>query len=197
MNLLFALPTAVAALRLLVNQALADRPPIDWLGTVTATPGLFALVYGFSNSETQLLGPSAHDLLARRRRGAADRVRVIEMRAAHPLLPLRVITDRTRGGSYLAIGISGIALFGVSLFLTYFLQQTKGFSPVQTGLAFLPMTAAIVIDRDSVNAKLPRRVGPRPLMTLGMPLQRRRDGLARPARHRPPATPTTCCRALP
>ena len=55
-NLLFALPTAVAALRLLVNQALADRPPIDWLGTVTATSGLFALVFGFSNSETNSWG---------------------------------------------------------------------------------------------------------------------------------------------
>ena len=56
-----------------------------------------------------------------------------------------MVADRTRGGSFLAIGISGIALFAVFLFLTYYLQQTKGFSPIQTGLAFLPMTAAIVV----------------------------------------------------
>src|SRR5215203_2724328 len=56
---------------------------------------------------------------------------------SHRLLPLRVITDRTRGGAFLAIGISGIALFAVFLFLTYFLQQTKGLTPIQTGLAFL------------------------------------------------------------
>ena len=86
---------------------------------------------------------------------------VVESRVAHPLLPLRVVTDRTRGGSYLAIGISGIALFAVFLFLTYYLQQTKGFSPIETGLAFLPMTAAIMITATSVNITLPRHASAR------------------------------------
>ena len=92
----------------------------------------------------------------------------IESRVAHPLLPLRVVADRTRGGSYLAIGISGIALFAVFLFLTYFLQQTKGFTPIQSGLAFLPMTAAIVVTAASVNTRFLAKVGPRPLLVLGM-----------------------------
>ena len=92
------------------------------------------------------MGPPGDDRHARRRRRAADaRSRSIEARAAHPLLPLRVVRDRTRGGSYLAIGLAGIAMFAVFLFLTYYLQQTKGFSPIQTGLAFLPMTAAIMV----------------------------------------------------
>jgi MFS family permease len=94
----------------------------------------------------------------------------VERRVAHPLLPLRVVTDRTRGGSYLAIGIAGIAMFAVFLFLTYYLQQTKGFTPIQTGLAFLPMTAAIVATSTTVNIRLLAKVGPRPLMTLGMVL---------------------------
>jgi MFS family permease len=92
----------------------------------------------------------------------------VESRVAHPLLPLRVVKDRTRGGSYLAIGISGIALFAVFLFLTYFLQLTKGFTPIQSGLAFLPMTASIVVTAGLVNTKLLTRVGPRPLMVFGM-----------------------------
>jgi predicted MFS family arabinose efflux permease len=95
---------------------------------------------------------------------------LVERRAAHPLLPLRVVADRTRGGSYLAIGISGIALFAVFLFLTYFLQQTKGFSPIESGLAFLPMTAAIIVTAALVNTKFLPKVGPRPLLVLGMSL---------------------------
>ena len=81
------------------------------------------------------------------------------MRVEHPLLPLRVVADRVRGGSYLAIGISGIALFAVFLFLTYYLQQTKGFSPIETGLAYLPMTAAIIITATSVNIKFLAKTG--------------------------------------
>src|SRR3954467_7778661 len=94
----------------------------------------------------------------------------VESRVAHPLLPLRVVTDRVRGGSYLALGISGIALFAVFLFLTYYLQQTKGLSPIKTGLAYLPMTAAIVISATLANNKFLARTGPRPLLVLGMSL---------------------------
>ncbi len=169
-NLLFALPTAVFAFRLLVNEAQQDRPRLDLLGTATASAGLFALVYGFSNSETNSWGHPVTILMLAASVVLLTAFVVVERRVAHPLLPLRVITDRTRGGSYLAIGIAGIAMFAVFLFLTYYLQQTKGFSPIETGLAFLPMTAAIVATSTTVNIKLLVKVGPRPLMTLGMVL---------------------------
>ena len=169
-NLLFAVPTALAGFRLLVNVPHPDRPPLDLPGTATASAGLFALVYGFSNSETHSWGHPVTIIML----GAAVALLtvfvVLESRAAHPLLPLRVVADRVRGGSYLAIGISGIALFAVFLFLTYFLQQTKGFSPIETGLGFLPMTAAIMITATSVNIRFLNRVGPRPLLVLGMSL---------------------------
>jgi len=169
-NLVFAIPTALLALRLLVNEPNLRRPPIDVPGTLTATAGLFALVYGFSNSETHSWGhPVTIAMLA-----AAAVLLVafarIEARVAHPLLPLRVVTDRVRGGSYLAIGIAGIAMFAVFLFLTYYLQQTKGLTPIETGLAFLPMTAAIMITATSVNIRFLARIGPRPLLILGMVL---------------------------
>ena len=106
------------------------------------------------------------------RGGAAQRVRRSSSRAStHPLLPLRVVADRARGGSFLALGITGIALFAVFLFLTYYLQLTKGFSPIETGLAFLPMTAAIIDHaRRSANIVFLAKVGPRPLLVLGMTL---------------------------
>ena len=167
-NLLFAVPTALVALRLLVNQAQQNRPRIDLAGTVTATGGLFALVYGFSNSESHSWGdPVTIGMLAAAVLLLGAFV-AIESRVAHPLLPLRVLADRTRAGSYLAIGISGIAMFAVFLFLTYFLQQTKGFTPIQSGLAFLPMTAAIMATATSVNVRFLDRIGPRPLLVTGM-----------------------------
>ena len=164
-NLLFARPDrASSALRLLHQPGAtrtARRSTVP--GTFTATAGLFALVYGFSNSETNSWGhPVTIIMLAAVGRAARPPSSVIESRVAHPLLPLRVIADRTRGGSYLAIGISGIALFAVFLFLTYYLQQTKGFTPIQTGLAFLPMTAAIMITATSVNIRLPQQGRPAP-----------------------------------
>ena len=95
---------------------------------------------------------------------------VIESRVAHPLLPLRVVADRTRAGSYLSIGITGIALFATFLFLTYFLQQTKGFSPIESGLAFLPLSAVIIPTAAVVNTRLLAKVGPRPLLVVGLSL---------------------------
>jgi EmrB/QacA subfamily drug resistance transporter len=169
-NLAIALPTAIAALRLVVNQAHPERPPLDVAGTATASAGLFALVYGFSNSEVNSWGHPVTIIMLAAAVVLLSVFVVIESRVAHPLLPLRVIADRTRGGSYLAIGISGIALFAVFLFLTYFLQQTKGFSPIESGLAFLPMTVAIVVTAALVNTKFLTRVGPRPLLVLGMSL---------------------------
>src|SRR5215210_3063409 len=167
-NLAIAIPTAIAALRLVVNQAQPDRPPLDIPGTITASAGLFALVYGFSNSETHSWGHPVTIIMLAASVVLLTAFVFIESRVAHPLLPLRVVTDRTRAGSYLAIGISGIAIFAVVLFLTYFLQGTKGFTPIQAGLAFLPMTAVIVVTAALVNTRFLAKVGPRPLLVLGM-----------------------------
>ena len=93
---------------------------------------------------------------------------VIQTRSANPLLPLRVVLDRDRGGSFLAMVLSGAGMFGVFLFLTYYLQQNLGFSPIETGFAFLPMTVSIVIAATSASTKLLPKIGPRPLIGGGM-----------------------------
>jgi MFS family permease len=169
-NLLIAVPAALGALRLIENVGHPERPRLDILGTVLATTGLFALVYGFSNSEMHSWGHPMTIVALGAAVALLSAFAVVESRVAHPLLPLRVIADRVRGGSYLAIGISGAALFAVFLFLTYYLQQTKGFSPIQTGVAYLPMTAAIITTATSVNIKFLAKVGPRPLLVLGLSL---------------------------
>ena len=93
---------------------------------------------------------------------------VAEQRSAHPLLPLRVILDRTRGGSYVAVFISGVAIFATFLFLTYYLQVVKRESPLATGLLFLPMIGCILISSNLSSIVLLARVGPRVLIATGM-----------------------------
>jgi EmrB/QacA subfamily drug resistance transporter len=169
-NLLFAIPTALAALSLLHNVANPAKPRLDVLGILTASSGLFGLVYGFSNAETHGWGaPLTGGMLA------AGVVLIsifvwLQQRTEHPLLPLRVVADRDRGGSYLAVGIAGAGIFGVFLFLTYYLQQVVGYSPVRTGLAFLPLSAAIMSSASFTTARVLPRTGPKPLVTTGMAL---------------------------
>jgi predicted MFS family arabinose efflux permease len=87
-----------------------------------------------------------------------------------PLLPLRVVLDRNRGAAYISMGLAAIAMFGVFLFLTYYLQVNRGYSPVITGLAFLPMTLVVMVTAVVATTRLRSRVGPRPLVVAGMGL---------------------------
>jgi EmrB/QacA subfamily drug resistance transporter len=168
-NLILAVPAAIAALRLLTEEtAPAAKPRIDIPGTITASVGLFGLVYGFSNAETH--GWGAPLTIAALSAGVAllTAFVAIERRVDHPLLPLRVVADRGRGGAYLAVAIVGAGMFGVFLFLTYYMQQTLGFSPLKTGLAFLPMMAVIMPTGAIGQTRLVPRFGTRRLVTLGM-----------------------------
>jgi hypothetical protein len=89
-------------------------------------------------------------------------------RAANPLLPPRVVLDRNRGGAYLSMLIAASGMFGTFLFLTYYLQQTLGYSPVVTGFAFLPMAGGIALAANLSTIVAMPRVGPKPLAALGM-----------------------------
>lgn len=169
-NLLFALPAAAAAVVLIRDAPRRADARLDIPGTLTASAGLFALVFGFSSAETRAWDhPVTIAALAVGALLLAAFV-AVERRVAQPLLPMRVVLDRDRGGAYLAVGIAGVAMFGVFLFLTFFLQTTLGFSPVETGLAFLPMTAAIVVTAMTTQTKVLPRVGAKPLVSSGMAL---------------------------
>jgi EmrB/QacA subfamily drug resistance transporter len=170
-NLGFAIPAAIAGGRLLVNMRPAERPRIDMPGVLVATSGLFALVYGFSNAEMDSWSaPLTIGLLGFGVVAVAAFV-AIERRVAAPLLPLRVVGDRNRGAAFLAVAVTGVAAFATFLFLTYYLQQGLGFSPIESGLAFLPMVAAMFATSPAAATKLLPRVGARPLVPSGMALQ--------------------------
>ena len=94
----------------------------------------------------------------------------LERRVEHPLLPLHIVWDRARGGAYATIALAGSAVFAVFLFLTYYLQQNLGYSPLKTGLAFLPMTVMIVLTATTVQTRVLHRTGAKPLVMTGMTL---------------------------
>src|SRR4051794_2930400 len=166
--ILFAVPRAIAGSRLLHHTAVHSRPRLDLPGTLTASSGLFALVYGLSHGESDGWGdPVTLGLLIGSAALLAGFV-AIERRVAHPLLPLRVVADRDRGGAFLAIGTASAGIFGVLLFLTFYLQNTKDLTALQTGLAFLPMSFTIAPTVALTSTRLLPRTGPRPLVPIGM-----------------------------
>ncbi len=167
-NLVFAAIAVAGALAWIPSIRPATRPRMDWPGAVLAGAGLFLIVFGFSHAESA--GWTAALTIGSLVAGVvllAGFV-VAEQRAAHPLLPLRVILDRTRGGAYLTVFISGIAIFGTFLFLTYYLQVVKRESPLTTGLLFLPMIGCILISSNLSSVVLLPRLGPRALIATGL-----------------------------
>ena len=167
-NLAFAIPAAVGGIALVAHAPHPDRPRFDLPGVFTASGGLFAVVYGLSHAETTSWSNPLTVAFLVAGIALLGAFAAIQRRSAHPLLPLRVVLDRTRGGSFVAFAISASGIFGVFLFLTYYLQQTLGYSPVRTGLAFLPMVAALMVTATLATARLAPRFGSRPLVPVGM-----------------------------
>jgi hypothetical protein len=132
--------------------------------------GLFALVFGFSNAETHGWGATATVVALVASPLLLTAFVMIERRVEHPLMPLHIVWDRARGGSYGALLVTGAGVFAVFLFLTYFLQVNLGFSPLKTGLAFLPLSAVLVITSTTVQTRVIPRTGVKPLLLLGMAL---------------------------
>lgn len=176
-NVPIALMTAVAASRVVTESKAAGDTRYDLLGAVLATAGLVSLVYGFTEAakpanpgrSTEVLGWTASSTLLFL--GAAVVLLVAfvlwERRAAHPLLPLRILLDRNRAGSYLVFLLVGAGLFAMFLFLTFYFQITLGYSPLKSGFAFLPFSGGIIVSAGVVAQLLPR-VGPKPLVVLGL-----------------------------
>ena len=162
---------AIAGAATLIPRQKKDEgnpPKLDLPGTLLVSVGLFGIVYGFSNAESHAWSaPSTWGFLA------AGGLLIVafawwQTRASHPLLPLRVLLERNRGGSFLAMFITGIGMFGVFLFLTYYLQEILKYSPVMTGVAFLPLVGALMITATVSTTQLYPRFGAKILVFAGM-----------------------------
>jgi EmrB/QacA subfamily drug resistance transporter len=169
-NLVFAAIAVIGAVLLLQPPLTAHHDPIDTPGVLTVTGGMFSLVYGLAHAQTTswtdtyTLGFLALGV------GLLGVFVWVETRVRHPLLPLRVVLNRTRAGSMLATLFSGAGVFGLALFLTYYLQTTLDFSPLKTGFAFLPLIGAVFVATQVANEQLLTRFGPRPVVPVGMAL---------------------------
>jgi EmrB/QacA subfamily drug resistance transporter len=166
-NVPIAVATAIAATRVVRESRITDRAKYDIPGAVLATVGLFLVVYGFTRAESDGWGSSVTLTLIGSAVVVLAAFVLVEMRSSSPLLPLRVVLDRNRGGSYLTGLLVGVALFGTFLFLTYYLQLTLHYSALKTGFAFLPLSAGIVVAA-TVASQLMPRLGPKPLMLTGL-----------------------------
>jgi EmrB/QacA subfamily drug resistance transporter len=169
-NLIFAAAALAGGLILLERNSSDEgvKPRLDIPGVLAVSGALFCLVYGFSNAATHNWHtPSTWGFLA----AGVVLLAVFAFwqgRSASPLLPPRVVLDRNRGGAYASMLIASSGMFGVFLFLTYYLQQTLGYSPVVTGVAFLPIAAGIAFSANMSTIVLMPRVGPKPLVAAGM-----------------------------
>jgi len=167
-NLIFAAIACAGAVLLLSQPPAGARPRLDVPGLVTEAGGMFCIVYGFSNAASHgWHAPSTWGFLVAGVVSLAA-FAYTETLARQPLLPLRIVLDRNRAASYLSILITGAGMFGIFLFLTYYLQETLGFSPVTTGLAFLPLVGAITVCANLANIVLLPRIGPKFLVAPGM-----------------------------
>jgi len=166
------LPIAVGALllgrRVLPRTPAVRGPRLDLAGAALASGGLVAVVYGLSEAASK--GWSSAPSLGALSIGAVllGAFVVAESRVAAPLVPLRILRDRNRSGAYLGIALAVIGMFGLFLLLTYDFQVVLRYSPARAGVAFLPLSAAVLLSSTTISRQLLPRVPPRWLVVPGL-----------------------------
>jgi EmrB/QacA subfamily drug resistance transporter len=167
-NVPIAIGALIGANRVLPNLPAQRGARLDLPGAVLVTTGLVALVYGLSSAASHgwaaplTLGALAAGLLV------LTAFFLVQARATAPLLPLPILANRNRAGAYLGIGLAVIAMYGLFLLLTYDFQVVGHYSPVRAGLAFLPLSAAVLVSSTVIARALLPRVPPRLLMAPGL-----------------------------
>jgi EmrB/QacA subfamily drug resistance transporter len=172
-NIVFAVVAAIGGIALLAPHTAGElRERIDRLGATLACSGMFAIVYGFAHAATKSGSAGWTDaqtiVFLAVGVGLLVAFFAVQRRVANPLLPLRVLADRNRGGANAAMFLASVGMFGVFLFLIYYLETTLGYSPVKAGLAFLPMTLVVIVSAAIATTVLITRVSPRVLISAGL-----------------------------
>ncbi|KRA25554.1 Puromycin resistance protein pur8 [Microbacterium sp. Root61] len=164
-NVFFVIVGVIGALLFLTESKAEGDNKYDLVGAVVVILGLGSLVYGFSLAEA---GWGRLDTVGFLVLGVILLALFvwIESRVAQPLLPLRIVADKVRGGAFLIQAVAGSVMIGATLYLTLHLQIVMQMSALMSGLASLPLTAAIMIVAPFATKLLPR-IGPRPLLIAG------------------------------
>ena len=164
-------PIAIIAVLLAIpfiheSKAPGDRS-YDIPGAVTVTVGLLSLVSGFSQAVGHGWGNSSTYRYFIFSAIFLAAFLILESKVKNPLLPLRVLTERNRGGSYISSILVGTGLFAMFLFLSIYMQTFLGYSSLRAGFAFLPFSAGVIVFAGVASQLLPK-IGPRPLMVVGL-----------------------------
>ena len=167
-NVAFALVALVGSVTLLINQERTSGATLDVPGSLIAVGGLVAIVFGFSQAATR--GWSDPVILGLIIGGLALLASfvLVERFVRHPLVPLYVLADRTRGAAYLGLLFGGMGVIGMFLLITYYFQTTLGYTPLSAGLAFLPFVFGVFLTANVVSTFALRRFGPKVVVPSGM-----------------------------
>jgi EmrB/QacA subfamily drug resistance transporter len=166
-NTPIAILVAILAIKFVKESKAQGDNTYDIPGVITATAGLFSLTYGFNEAALKGWSDSLTITFLVLAVVLLSIFVSIEKRVKNPLMPLRVVTERNRGGSYLGSLVVGAGLFSMFLFLGLYLQVILGYSPLKSGFAFLPFTAGIIVFAGIASTLLPK-FGPKPLMVPGL-----------------------------
>ena len=177
-NVPVAVLAVAAAIPIVPESKAPGETSYDIPGAVLVTLGLASFVYGFTRvAETSQENAASGVTTSAWANGPAltfivvgvllvAAFVVVELRVRNPLLPMRLVLDRNRGGAYLTSTLVGAGLIGAFFFLSLYFQQVLGYTPVATGFASLPTTLGVLIAAGAASA-LVVKVGPKPLMVLG------------------------------
>jgi EmrB/QacA subfamily drug resistance transporter len=156
----------VARVAIAESRGEGDRPTLDWAGAVTITSGLLAAVYGIVSTDSHAWGSGL--VLGSLALGVVLLAAfvVIESRHRHPLVPLRLFASRNLTAANIIMMFIGSVLFALFFFLSQFMQEVQGYSPLRAGFAFLPMPLAIIVGTQ-LSSRLVSRVGARTLLVIG------------------------------
>jgi EmrB/QacA subfamily drug resistance transporter len=165
-NIPIALLAVAMAIPLVRESRAQGDTRYDVPGAVVVTAGLVSLVYGFTKAASD--GWRATATLGFVTAGVVLLALfvIVELRSTNPLLPLRIVLDRTRGGAYLASTLTGAGLFGAFLFITFYFQAVLRYTPLKAGVASLPVTAGVMVAA-AIASQLVPKVGPKIPMVIG------------------------------
>ena len=166
-NVPIALLAAAAAVRVIGESRASGTTRYDIPGALLSTAGLVSLVYGFTKAVTN--GWTATTTLTLISVGVVLLAAfvVVEVRSADPLLPMRIVLERNRGGSYLAATLLVVGIFAMFIFISYYFQTILGYSAAKAGVAFLPFALGVIVAAGAATNLLPK-LGPRISMTSGL-----------------------------
>ena len=167
-NVIIAIVAVVGAVVLVVDRAPRRSVRVDYVGTVLGCGGLLALVYGFTKAASDGWGNTTTLVLFAIAVVALVSFGYVQGRVSAPLLPPHIVVNRNRAGSFILMALAAVSMFGVFLFLTYYLQGIKGYSALRTGFAFLPMSVTLIFTSVGIAARLLTKLPPRALLVPGM-----------------------------